>query len=150
MGGLEGRVRGDAVSGVTANPSIFEKAIVESPAYDPDIERAIADDDPPVSAIYERLAIADIHRAADILRPVYDANSGRDGFVSLEVSPYIAMDTAATITEARRLWHAGGPDNPMIKVPGAQAGIPRVPALICDGNEVHIPALFTPPAPLQR
>ncbi len=142
-GGLERLVREDAVSGVTANPSIFEKAIVESRAYDADIERAIADDDPPVSPIYERLAIADIHRAADILRPVYDANSGRDGFVSLEVSPYIAMDTAATITEARRLWQAVGRDNLMIKVPGTEAGIPAIRALIGEGININITLLFS-------
>ena len=142
-GGLERLVREDAVSGVTANPSIFEKAIVESRAYDADIERAIADDDPPVSPIYERLAIADIHRAADILRPVYDANSGRDGFVSLEVSPYIAIDTAATITEARRLWQAVGRDNLMIKVPGTEAGIPAIRALIGEGININITLLFS-------
>ncbi len=142
-GGLERLVREDAVSGVTANPSIFEKAIVESGAYDADIESAIADGDPPVSVIYERLAVADIRRAADILRPVYDANAGRDGFVSLEVSPYLAMDTAATIAEARRLWQAVARENLMIKVPGTEAGIPAIRALIGEGININITLLFS-------
>ena len=142
-GGLERLVKEDGLAGVTANPSIFEKAIVDSAAYDADIERAIADGDPSVSAIYERLAIADIRRAADILRPVYDANAGRDGFVSLEVSPYIAMDTAATITEARRLRQAVARENLMIKVPGTAAGIPAIRALIGEGININITLLFS-------
>jgi len=142
-GGLERLVKQDGIAGVTANPSIFEKAIVDSAAYDADVERAIADGDPPVSAIYERLAIADIRRAADVLRPVYDENAGRDGFVSLEVSPYIAMDTAATIAEARRLWQAVGRENLMIKVPATDAGIPAIRALIGEGININITLLFS-------
>jgi transaldolase / glucose-6-phosphate isomerase len=142
-GELARLVEADGLAGVTANPSIFEKAIVESEAYDADIERAIADGDPSVTEIYERLAIADIRRAADVLRPVYDANAGRDGFVSLEVSPYIAMDTAATIEEARRLWRAVDRDNLMIKVPATEPGIPAIRALIGEGINVNITLLFS-------
>src|SRR5207245_6072707 len=98
---------------------------------------------PPVTAIYERLATADIRRAADILRPVYEAQAGRDGFVSLEVSPYLAMDTAATIAEARRLWQAVGRENLMIKVPGTEAGIPAIRALIGEGININITLLFS-------
>jgi transaldolase/glucose-6-phosphate isomerase len=143
QGRLERLVEQDGVAGVTANPSIFEKAIADSAAYDADIARAVQDGDPPVSAIYEQLAIADIRRAADILRPVYDAKQGRDGFVSLEVSPYIAFDTAATIAEAGRLWQAVGRENPMIKVPATAPGIPAIRALVGEGLNINITLLFS-------
>jgi transaldolase / glucose-6-phosphate isomerase len=142
-GELARLVAQDALAGVTANPSIFEKAIVDSTAYDADIGRAIADGDPCVTAIYERLAVADIRSAADVLRPVYDSTAGRDGFVSLEVSPYIAMDTAATIAEGRRLWQAVGRENLLIKVPATQPGIPAIRALIGEGINVNITLLFS-------
>ena len=142
-GELDRLVEEDGLAGVTANPSIFEKAIVDSKAYDADIERAIAEGDPSVTSIYERLAVADIRRAADILRVVYDGQEGRDGFTSLEVSPYIAMDTAATIAEARRLWRAVDRENLMIKVPATAAGIPAIRALIGEGININITLLFS-------
>src|SRR5690606_3752128 len=107
----------DGLAGVTSNPSIFEKAIGGSADYDAAIKDALAERDRPVMALYETLAVADIRNAADALRPVYDASGGDDGYVSLEVSPYLAMDTEATIAEARRLWRTVGRDNLMVKVP---------------------------------
>jgi transaldolase / glucose-6-phosphate isomerase len=136
-------VKEAGLAGVTANPSIFEKAIVDSTAYDADIDRAIAEGDPAVISIYERLAVADIRRAADTLRGVYDSQQGRDGFVSLEVSPYIAMDTAATIAEARRLWQAVDRENLMIKVPATAAGIPAIRTLTAEGINVNTTLLFS-------
>ena len=111
-------IKEDGLRGVTSNPSIFEKAIAGSTDYLDalqDIERR-RDLEP--MALYEALAIRDIREAADLLRPVYDATGRVDGYVSLEVSPYLAHDTAATIEDARRLWKAVGRDNLMIKVPG--------------------------------
>ena len=93
-------------------------------------------------ALYEALAIRDIRDAADLLRPVYDATGRADGYVSLEVSPYLAHDTAATIEEARRLWKAVGRDNLMIKVPGTAEGVPAIRQLISEGINVNITLLF--------
>jgi transaldolase/glucose-6-phosphate isomerase len=96
-----------------------------------------------VMALYERLAIEDIRRAADALRPVYEATKRRDGYFSLEVSPYLAMDTEATIAEARRLWQAVGRDNLMIKVPGTKPGLPAIRRLIGEGININITLLFS-------
>jgi transaldolase/glucose-6-phosphate isomerase len=96
-----------------------------------------------VMALYERLAIEDIQHAADALRPVYEATEGRDGYVSLEVSPYLAMSTDATVVEARRLWRAVGRDNLMIKVPATEPGLPAIRQLIGEGINVNITLLFS-------
>ncbi len=132
----------DGLRGVTSNPSIFEKAIAGSTDYLDalqDIERR-RDLEP--MALYEALAIRDIREAADLLRPVYDATGRADGYVSLEVSPYLAHDTAATIEDARRLWKAVGRDNLMIKVPGTAEGVPAIRQLISEGVNVNITLLF--------
>ena len=132
----------DGLRGVTSNPSIFEKAIAGSTDYLDalqDIERR-RDLEP--MALYEALAIRDIREAADLLRPVYDATGRVDGYVSLEVSPYLAHDTAATIEDARRLWKAVGRDNLMIKVPGTAEGVPAIRQLISEGVNVNITLLF--------
>jgi len=105
-GGLKALVENDGVKGVTSNPSIFEKAIAETDEYAGAISEFQAIADHSVNAIYEHLAIADIQSAADALRGVYDRTNRRDGYVSLECSPYLAHDTAATVTEALRLWAA--------------------------------------------
>jgi len=126
QGGLQRLIKQDGVGGVTSNPSIFEKAIGESEQYNADIDHALGGGLSSISAIYERLAVSDIRRAAAALRPVFDATIARDGFVSLEVSPYLAMDTDATIAEARRLWKAVDCDNAMIKVPGTGPGMPAI------------------------
>src|SRR5437763_1577439 len=102
-GGLRGLIEEDGLRGVTSNPSIFEKAIAGSTDYTDALRALEGADDRDAMEIYEHMAIADIQAAADVLRPVYDATHKRDGFVSLEVSPYLARDTRETISEARRL-----------------------------------------------
>lgn len=139
-GGLKKLIDGDGVKGVTSNPSIFEKAIGHSTDYDSAIEQLPQSAD--AGAIFRSLAVKDIQDAADTLRGVYDATNGADGFVSMEVSPYIAMDTEATIAEARELWHAVGRDNLMVKVPATKAGIPAIAALIGEGININITLLF--------
>jgi transaldolase / glucose-6-phosphate isomerase len=131
----------DGLRGVTSNPAIFEKAITGSSDY-----RAILDRPDfrtlDAKTLYERIAIQDIQDAADVLRPVYDETSRRDGYVSLEVSPLLAYDTTATLEEARRLWHAVGRDNLMIKVPATLQGISVVHELIGEGINVNVTLLF--------
>jgi transaldolase/glucose-6-phosphate isomerase len=142
-GELERLIQDDGLSGITANPSIFEKAIGESSYYDADIERLVDAGRRPMTAIYEELAVADIRAAADMLRPGYEKTGGRDSFVSLEVSPYLAMDTAATIAEARRLWQAVARENAFIKVPGTGPGLPAIRQLIAEGININITLLFS-------
>lgn len=130
----------DGVSGVTSNPAIFEKAISAGGEYDGPI-RTLAREGHSAAAIYEALAIEDIRRAADLLRPAFDA-TGADGFASLEVSPHYADDTEATLREARRLWRALDRPNVMIKVPGTAAGLPAIRTLLGEGVNVNITLLF--------
>lgn len=130
------------VSGVTSNPSIFEKAITGSADYDSDMEKLGEQGYDPQS-IYEQLAIADITAAADLLREVYDRSLGQDGFVSLEVCPELARDTAGTISEARRLFQAINRPNVMIKVPATPEGVPAVEALIAEGININITLIFS-------
>jgi transaldolase / glucose-6-phosphate isomerase len=142
-GGLKKLVETDGLKGVTSNPSIFEKAIAGSSDYDSALRATESEGDRDVMSLYERLAIADIQTAADALRPVYEATNRRDGYVSLEVSPYLAMSTDATVAEARRLWAAVGRDNLMIKVPATKAGLPAIRQLIGEGINVNITLLFS-------
>jgi transaldolase/glucose-6-phosphate isomerase len=142
-GGLKKLIEQDGLTGVTSNPSIFEKAIAGSADYDSALNAAEAAADSDVMALYERVAIEDIRHAADALRPIYEATERRDGYVSLEVSPYLAMNTEATIVEARRLWQAVGRDNLMIKVPGTKPGLPAIRQLIGEGINVNITLLFS-------
>lgn len=133
------------VTGVTSNPTIFERAITTSPAYDEAIRAHLArDPEMETPALYEALVIEDIRMAADLLRPVYEATEGHDGFVSLEVSPLLAHDTEGTIAEARRLWRAVDRPNLMIKVPATRAGIPAIEALIAEGINVNVTLIFSP------
>ena len=129
------------LSGVTSNPTIFEKAIAGSRDYDEQL-RALIAEGREVEAIFEGLAVEDIRAAADLLAPVYDRAEGRDGFVSLEVSPRLAHDTAGTIEAARRLWRAVGRPNVMIKVPATAAGVPAIERLIGDGLNVNVTLIF--------
>ena len=131
----------DGLSGLTSNPSIFEKAIVSSQDYDDQI-RAMALADKNIEEMYEALTVQDIQNAADLFRPAYDQLDGRDGFVSLEVSPRLAHDTAGTIAEARRLWKAVNRPNLMIKVPATKAGLPAIRELTADGMNINITLLF--------
>jgi transaldolase len=131
----------DGVSGLTSNPSIFEKAIAESHDYDSAI-RAMASEGKNIEDIYQALTVADIQHAADLFRPIYDRLDGGDGFVSLEVSPKLAYDTTGTIAEARRLWAAVDRPNLLIKVPATHEGIPVIQQLIGEGINVNITLLF--------
>src|SRR6266436_6032218 len=120
----------DGVRGVTSNPSIFEKAIGHGDDYDALIAAAEASGDLDPGALFEDLAIRDIQEGADQLASVYEQTQRRDGYISLEVSPYLAMDTHGTIEEARRLWREVDRRNLMVKVPGTKAGIPAIRTLI--------------------
>ncbi len=143
-GGLGRLVADDGVRGVTSNPSIFQAAITAGAAYDASLSELLAADRTLSStALYEALAIADIRLAADILRPVFDASGGGDGFVSLEVSPHLADDARGTVDEARRLWRTVDRPNLMVKVPATAAGIPAIEALIGDGVNVNVTLMFS-------
>ena len=142
-GGLKKLVDDDGVSGVTSNPSIFEKAMGHGDAYDAAL--AVFDKahpDASAMARYEHLAIQDIQNAADTLRPVYDRLGAKEGYVSMEVSPYLAQDTDGTAAEAERLWHAVDRPNLMIKIPGTSEGVPAIAATIDKGINVNVTLLF--------
>jgi len=141
-GDLKKLIDQDGLCGVTSNPSIFEKAIDNSDDYDGEIRLRLLQPNCSVEQLYEGLAIQDIKHAADVLRPVFDATEGVDGFVSLEVSPYLAMQTEPTIAEARRLWSEVDRKNLMIKVPATQPGLRAIRALTADGINVNITLLF--------
>ncbi|CAN5399338.1 bifunctional transaldolase/phosoglucose isomerase [soil metagenome] len=142
-GDLKALVDQDGVRGVTSNPSIFEKAIGGSDEYDGAISALLKERDRSVGDLYETLAVEDIQRAADALRSVYDELNGADGYVSLEVSPYLARDTAGTVAEAQRLWTAVGRDNLMVKVPGTREGVPAIRELISQGISINVTLLFS-------
>ena len=142
-GGLQRLVEEDGVTGVTSNPSIFEKAIAHGDAYDAQL-LALLQSRPgtSITQAYEALAVQDIQDAADTLQPVYDRMNGTDGYVSLEVSPYLAESTEETVAEAQRLWRQIDRPNLMIKVPGTQAGVPAIRQLIEDGININVTLLF--------
>ena len=140
-GEIQGLIDQDGVSGLTSNPSIFEKAIAGSHDYDNAI-RSMALEGKGVEEIYAALTIEDIQRAADLFRPIYDRLEGGDGFVSLEVSPKLAYDTAGAIAEARKLWAAVNRPNLLIKVPGTREGLPAIQQLIGEGINVNVTLLF--------
>ena len=132
----------DGLRGVTSNPAIFEKAIAGSGDYEEALKGLEQQGDMDAKRLYEHLAIEDIQMAADVLAPVYRETRRRDGYVSLEVSPYLARDTEATAQEVRRLWQAVGRPNVMIKVPATAAGIPAIRQLIGEGINVNVTLLF--------
>ena len=142
-GGLGALVEQDGVRGVTSNPSIFEKAIGGSNEYDGAMSALLKQHDRTVGDLYEALAVEDIQRAADALHSVYDELQGADGYVSLEVSPYLARDTEGTVAEAQRLWKAVGRDNLMVKVPGTREGVPAIRDLIAQGISINVTLLFS-------
>ena len=142
-GELKRLVKEDGLRGMTSNPSIFEKAIAASTLYADLLDSLAPKADLDAKARYEILAIRDIQDAADILRSVYDSTKRYDGYVSLEVSPYLARDTEGTLLEARRLWKAVGRENVMIKVPGTREGIPAFRQLISEGINVNVTLLFS-------
>jgi len=122
----------EGVCGVTANPATMARAITSGTDYDADIQRAAAASRS-TSEIYDALLTSDVRRACDILRPVYEESRGEDGFVSLEVSPWLADDTEGSIAEARRFWAAVDRPNLFIKIPGTAAGVPAIEELLFDG-----------------
>ena len=141
-GKLKQMIEDDGLRGMTSNPTIFEKAIADSSLYD-DILSALAQrKDLDAIGRFEQIAIRDIRDAADTLRGVYEQSNFRDGYVSLEVSPYLANKTQETIDEARRLWKAVQRENVMIKVPGTPEGLPAIRQLIGEGLNINITLLF--------
>ena len=140
-GELRRLIEEDGLRGMTSNPSIFEKAIVDSHDYDEDI-RVMALEGKGAEAIYETLSQRDVQSAADEFRPLYDRTDGKDGYVSLEVNPHLAHDTKGTIQEARRLWTALNRPNVFVKVPATAEGLPAIQQLIGEGISVNVTLLF--------
>lgn len=141
-GELERLIEEDGLSGVTSNPAIFEKAIDGSEDYDDQI-RALAARGWEAEEIYEQLTLDDVGRAADLLWARYEDSDGQDGYVSIEVSPRLALDPLGSIVEARRLWEKLDRPNVMIKIPGTPGGLPAVGQLLRDGINVNITLLFS-------
>jgi len=142
-GELKRLIADDHVTGITSNPSIFEKAIAGSTDYDDLLAGSAKNKDLRAMTLYEDLAIRDIKDAADLLRPIYEQTRRLDGYVSLEVSPYLAHDDKATVAEAHRLWDKVGRENLLIKVPATPEGIPAIRQLIAEGINVNVTLLFS-------
>jgi transaldolase/glucose-6-phosphate isomerase len=141
-GELKRLIEEDGLRGMTSNPTIFEKAITGGKLYDDLLNSLKSRTDLDAKGRFEILAIRDIQDAADILRPVYDSSKRRDGYVSLEVSPYLARDTKGSLEEARRLWKAVGRENIMIKIPGTAEGLPAIQQALSEGININITLLF--------
>jgi transaldolase / glucose-6-phosphate isomerase len=141
-GKLKAMIADDGLRGMTSNPSIFEKAIGESSLYDDMLKSLAAQPGLDAKSRYEQIAIRDIQDAADILKPVYESSKFHDGYVSLEVSPLLALETEKTLEEARRLWKTVNRRNVMIKVPGTAEGIPAIRQLIGEGININVTLLF--------
>jgi transaldolase len=131
----------DGITGATGNPTIFEHSITHDTTYDEQMRQLIA---PGKSAreIYEALAIADVQRVADLLRPIYEQTDGQDGFVSLEVSPELAYDTTGTLDEVRRLWQTIDRPNLMVKIPSTPPGVPAIRQALAEGININITLIF--------
>jgi transaldolase / glucose-6-phosphate isomerase len=141
-GELKRMIENDGLRGMTSNPSIFEKAITGSTLYAQTLKELEQRKDLDAKGRYEQLAIRDIQDAADTFRPVYDQTKFHDGYVSLEVSPYLAHKTEETMAEARRLWKTVSRPNVMIKVPGTPEGIPAIQQLVSEGLNINVTLLF--------
>ncbi len=141
-GELKRLIDEDGLRGMTSNPAIFEKAITGSTLYTDLLNSLRSRTDLDAKGRYEILAIRDIQDAADLLKPVYQSSKRRDGYVSLEVSPYLARDTKGSLEEARRLWKAVGRENVMIKIPGTAEGLPAIQQAISEGININITLLF--------
>jgi len=141
-GAFAALIAGCGVTGATSNPTIFAKAITGSDRYDEQLRSAVASGISAPQELFFELALEDIRRAADLLRPTYDASDGRDGFVSFECTPDLADDAAATIEQAEQLWNRLARPNVMIKVPATEAGIPAIEELTARGLNVNITLLF--------
>lgn len=142
---LKSLIENDGLSGVTSNPSIFQKAMASTSDYDEQINYLLSKNNNLSPAeLFEELAVKDIQNAADVLRSVYDNTNGVDGYVSLEVSPELAYDTKATIEEARRLFDKVGKNNVLIKIPATQEGLPAIEQMIYEGVNINITLIFSP------
>jgi transaldolase len=141
-GELERRMRDDAVVGVTSNPTIFQKAISSGAAYDEQLRELLEVERDP-KEIFLRLAIKDVEDALDLLRPVWDGGSGQDGYVSLEVDPNLASDTAGTIEEAQRLHETIDRPNLFVKIPATKAGLPAIEEMIARGRSINVTLIFS-------
>lgn len=141
-GDLGRLIEQDGISGITSNPAIFAAAIAGSDAYDNQIRR-LSNGDGDTIALYEALAIDDIRAAADLLRPTFERTAGTDGFVSLEVNPHLARDTAGTLAEAERLWRAVDRKNVLIKIPGNPEGVPAIEEALYRGININVTLLFS-------
>ena len=141
-GKLKAMIEDDGLRGMTSNPAIFEKAIADSSLYDDMLHSLTSQKGLSATAKFEQIAIRDIRDAADALRGVYEESNFRDGYVSLEVSPYLANKTQETIDEARRLWKTVQRENVMIKIPGTAAGLPAIRQAISEGININVTLLF--------
>jgi transaldolase len=141
-GELERRMRDDAVVGVTSNPTIFQKAISAGDAYDEQLREVLEEERDP-KEIFLRLAIKDVGDALDLLRPVWDEGKGQDGYVSLEVDPNLASDTAGTIEEAQRLHETIARPNLFVKIPATKAGLPAIEEMIARGRSINVTLIFS-------
>ena len=141
-GKLKAMIEDDGLRGMTSNPAIFEKAIADSSLYDDILHSLAPQKDLSATAKYEQIAIRDIRDAEDQLRGVYEQTNFRDGYVSLEVSPYLANKTQETIDEARRLWKTVQRENVMIKIPGTAEGLPAIRQAISEGININVTLLF--------
>jgi transaldolase len=139
---LKRYIEDDGLSGMTSNPTIFQKAIADSHLYDEDV-RQLARGTKEPGRIFEALAVADVRAAADAFRGVYDRTGGDDGFVSIEVSPRLARDTEGTVAEARRLWKACDRPNVMVKIPGTAEGLPAIRRCLAEGININVTLLFS-------
>lgn len=142
-GTLAALIERDGLRGVTSNPAIFQKALAAGGVYDRELKEAVAAGVGDAKAVFETLAVRDIQLAADVLRPTYEKTGHRDGFVSFEVSPYLAADTDGTVEYARRVHAWLGRENILIKVPGTPEGMPAIATLIGEGISVNVTLLFS-------
>jgi transaldolase len=141
-GKLERMLEEDAVVGVTSNPTIFQKAIAEGNAYDEQLREVIAEEDDP-KEVFLKLAIKDVQDACDLLRQVWDAGSGQDGYVSIEVDPNLAYDTDGTIAEAQRLHELVDRPNCFVKIPATKDGLPAIEEMIARGRSINVTLIFS-------
>jgi transaldolase len=132
----------DGLSGATGNPTIFEHSIMHSSTYDEQMQHLLRESKSS-QEIYEALAMTDVKTVADLLRPTYDRTDGQDGFVSIEVSPYLAHDTQATLGEVRRFWHTIDRPNLMVKIPSTPAGVPAIRQALTEGININITLIFS-------
>ena len=141
-GTLDGMVQRGEIRGITSNPSIFNKAISQSGEYDQEIE-SLTEQEYSREEVYENLAVRDIQQAADLFLPLYKKTKGFDGYVSLEVNPYLAHDTEKTVTEAKKLWKVVDRPNLMVKVPATLEGLPAITEVIAAGINVNVTLIFS-------